>query len=188
MDTTELNKSLQTEGQKLLDDLRLTDELSKYGETVIGGSFTYGTMVDRDIDINVVMPDAQINYALRSAFIDYLSTFKQLEGLAMTDRKHFQKEGRPKGIWFGPIFNYNGNRWNIDIWFVTKDEPNSHHNLNLHKRMLKITEAQRKTILEIKYTALIAGTKEKGATSAKIYKAVLDNNISSYQEFVDIPY
>lgn len=101
----------------------------------------------------------------------------------MTDRFHFPRNQRPKGIWCGPIIWHNNHRWNIDIWFVTQDEPYSQHNLALHKRMLNITDEQRRIMLDIKYSALHAGAKEKGVTSSIIYQSVLDDNITTYEKF-----
>ena len=181
MDVIKLNQSLQSEAKRLLQDVKLVEYLQTLGKISFGGSYVYGTMVDRDIDIAVTVPPEAISFDLRSQVAKHLLESKQLEGLALTDRKHFPKNG-PLGIWFGPIFNFENNQWNIDIWFVTKDEPKSHHNLGLHKRMLNISEEQRKTILEIKYAALQAGTKEKGVTSALIYEAVLTKNVQSYKE------
>lgn len=108
-----------------------------------------------------------------------------LDGLALTDRALFPKQNAPYGIWFGPQINNKGKKWNIDIWFVSQDETNSHHNQDLAKRMLSITEAQRKIILDIKYQCLVNDQKEKGITSSDIYKAVLDNNVKTYEEYLN---
>lgn len=185
MNVITLNKALQDEAKIVLQQTKLLDYLEKIGNIELGGSYVYGTMVDRDIDIAVIVDENIININFRKMIMDELLNITNLDGIAMTDRYHHHKTTSPKGIWFGPIVWYKGSRWNIDIWFVTQDEPYSHHNQELHKRMLQITDEQKNTILKIKYDALQAGTKEKGVTSSEIYKAVLDNNISSYDEFID---
>lgn len=52
--------------------------------------------------------------------------------------------------------------------------------------MLKITEPQRSTMLNIKYQALQAGAKNKGVTSALIYNAVIDKNVTTYTDFLKL--
>ncbi len=185
MNVIELNNSLQNEGNELLDKTKLLEKLKAFGKLEIGGSFIYGTMVDRDIDINVIVNREDINTYLRKQVCDVLLELDSLDGLALSDRALFPRQGRPYGVWIGPVIYYNSKRWNIDIWLVTQDEPYSHHNQDLAKRMLGITEKQRNIILEIKYKCLINGRKEKGITSSDIYQAVLDKNITNYEDYLD---
>ncbi len=183
MDANNLNILLQVEATEVLEKTKLLDSLSAIGIIELGGSYVYGTMVDEDIDIAVIVDEKGITYDFRNHIMDLLLAINGLDGIAMSDRFHFPRNGRPKGIWYGPIILHNDRRWNIDIWVVAQDEPYSHHNLELHKKMLDITEDQRRIMLDIKYSALHAGTKEKGVTSSQIYQAVLDNNITTYKEF-----
>ena len=143
-------------------------------------------MVDEDIDITVIVDEKDITYDFRKHIMDLLLGIEGLDGIAMTDRFHNPKAKVPKGIWYGPLVWYNNRRWNIDIWFVTQDEPYSHHNLELHKKMLNITDEQRQIMLDIKFAALQAGAKQKGVTSSQIYQAVLDNNMTTYKEFENL--
>jgi Nucleotidyltransferase domain len=184
MDVIQLNRNLQNEAKELLVKTNLLAMLEKFGKIELGGSYVYGTMVDRDIDIAVVVGKERLGLELRKIFMDMLLDIKELDGLEMTDRVQNPKGTSPYGIWFGPKINYNGNKWNIDIWLVSPDEPLSHHNHELHKKMLKINDEQRKIILDIKYKTLVAGLKKKG-TSANIYIEVLNNTIKSYEEFIE---
>lgn len=173
-DPIRLNDELQHEASDLLREIGLDDILCKYGRIDYGGSYVYGTMVDRDIDIAVVVASqSAINAGQRSLLLQDLEKLPYCTEVKVTDRKGTPKEGRPLGIWFNPRLDYLGNRWNIDIWLVTEDEPISHHNMELHKQMLQITELQRIKILQLKYDALLNGTKEKGQTSVEIYNSVL---------------
>ena len=185
MDVTKLNNELQQEGKELLDSLKLLSQLETFGELAFGGSYVYGTMVDRDIDIAVIVNKEDLGLELRKKFINMLLDIKELDGMAMTDRVQHPKPISPYGIWFGPIINLNGNKWNIDIWLVAQDEPLSHHNQELHKKMLRITDEQRRLILDIKYKVLVAGLKVKGS-SAEIYTLVLNNKIKSYEDFIKL--
>ncbi len=186
MNVFELNNSLHNEGNELLDKTKLLEKLKAFGELEIGGSFIYGTMVDRDIDINVIVNREAINTDLRKQVCDMLLGLDYLDGLALSDRALFPKEGRPYGIWFGPLVYFQNSKWNIDIWLVTREDPYSHHNQDLAKRMLTISDDQRKIILDIKYNSLVNGQKEKGITSSDIYLAVLDKNITTYDDYLNI--
>lgn len=184
MEIFEKNEELQKEATALLKENNIVPILENFGEVIFGGSYVYGTMVDRDIDIAVVVEKNIINYDTRKEVIDQLLKITALDGLAMTDRFHFPKDNAPKGIWFGPPIWHNQNKWNIDIWLVTQNERYSHHNSPLHKRMLSITEEQRKIILEIKNQLLKKGLKNKGITSVEIYNAVLDSNITNLSDYL----
>jgi hypothetical protein len=184
MNLDKLNKKLQTEAFELLESAQLRERLEKIGMVELGGSFVYGTMVDEDIDVAVIVDKENLNYQTRKRVMNDLLDIEGLDGIAMTDRHHNPKNGAPNGLWFGPIINFKGRKWNIDIWLITKDEPYSHHNNTLNTRMKNISEDQRTTILKIKYDALLSGQKEKGVTSSEIYIAVLDNRVLSFPEFI----
>jgi hypothetical protein len=86
MSVIKLNEELQKEGRDLLDRLNLMELLRSFGPVEIGGSFIYGTMVDRDIDIAVIVNKHELNLELRKNFINELLNIKELDGLEMTDR------------------------------------------------------------------------------------------------------
>lgn len=185
MDVLEINKVLQDEATGLLDETKLLDTLSTIGRVELGGSYVYGTMVLEDVDIAVIVDEKDITYDFRKRTMNLLLDIEGLDGIAMTDRAHFPRNQMPRGLYCGPLIWYNNRKWNIDIWFVTLDEPYSHINLKLHKKMLKITEGQRQTMLNIKYAALKDGSKINSVTSSEIYIAVLDNGIKSLTDFLE---
>lgn len=186
MNVLELNQKLQLEAKELLNAINLPNKLKEFGEVVYGGSYVYGTMVDRDIDIAVIVGKDELGLGLRKQFMNMILDIKELDGLEMTDRVQNHKDSSPYGIWFAPKINYKDNKWNIDIWLVSQDEPYSLLNLDLPKRMLNITDEQRLIMLDIKFSALQDGTKGNGVTASQIYKAVLDDDITTYDEFIKL--
>jgi hypothetical protein len=175
------NDLLQAEAQRLIDATRLDKLLTSFGRVELSGSFVYGTMVDRDIDIEVYLQPKDINIDTRAKVMNAILMLPQCVEMRMTDRKLYPKPHRPKGIWFGPYMLFEDNIWNIDIWLTPLDELNT----GLHEKMLSITPEQRDAILIIKQQALENGIKKKGITSAEIYKSVLSDGVSNYQEFID---
>ena len=179
-----LNTKLQKDGKDLLEKSNIINLLKEFGDVTIGGSYVYGTMVDEDIDVDVIVKNGEITFTLRDQVMNALLKIDGLDGIAMSDRFHFPS--KYYGIWFGPKVWHDNKKWNINIWIVYGDEPNTYQNNELHQKMLKITEAQRSTMLNIKYQALRAGTKDKGITSSLIYNAVIDKGVSTYADFIKL--
>jgi hypothetical protein len=182
----ENNLRLQAEAARLLDAIKLVDKLTPYGSLQLEGSYVYGTMVDRDIDLTVSMRESDINLSSRSEIMTIFMQIPECVEMRMSDRKSHPKPHRPKGIWFGPSILFEGNIWNMDIW-LQSDSDTGHgasYALDLHKRMLSATDEQKKVILMIKNQALLGEEKKKGVTSAEVYQAVLDNSVTTYEEYV----
>jgi hypothetical protein len=179
-----VNDELQEEGQRLLDKTKLISVLRQYGDVHIGGSFVYGTMVDRDIDITVtVQSQKEINSSLRSKICKDLTALEGCTGFKMLDRKENPKEGRPQGIWLSPQFILDGT-WFLDIWVIANGETASTHIGDIDSIMRDITEQQRTLILEIKTEVFRCGLKSKGVSSVQIYKDVLRNKVQSPDEWM----
>lgn len=183
-DAIKLNEQLKKEALAVIQSSNIEGILKQYGGVSYGGSFVYGTMVDRDIDIAVLVnsPD-ELTKENRDMLAGQLIGIKNCTDFSMSDRKAYPKPHRPKGVWFGLELLHDNHLWNIDIWLVTKDEPLVHTNEELFERMLGISEEERGIILDIKYNALINDSKVKGVTSSEIYKAVLYNGVTNYEEW-----
>lgn len=179
-----LNARLQEEGKELLEKIDLEKILGKYGQVFQVGSFVYGTMVDEDIDITVWCPGDNFDSVdLRQKVAADLLLIPELDGMDMCDREKYPSKNNSVGVWFGPRIWHNNKRWNFDIWFVRENTKGVTPEVELHKQMLNITEEQRKTILDIKYQLLKSGQKQKSVTSADVYKAVLGEDVKSYEEY-----
>lgn len=61
--------TLRREGSSLLTTTGIESLLSRFGTIVIGGSYVYKTMVDRDIDISVVMDDQEITDEISPLYV-----------------------------------------------------------------------------------------------------------------------
>jgi hypothetical protein len=179
-----LNESLQKEAREVISKSNLENIIGQYGEISYGGSYVYGTMVDRDIDLALLAKSQDdLTIEIRNRLASELLNIPDCVDFSMSDRKSYPKPHRPKGVWFGPVILHNKELWNIDIWLVSKDEPLIHSNDEMSKKLLILTEEKRSIILEIKYLALKNGTKKKGVTSGEIYKAVLAGTVSNYDEW-----
>lgn len=177
-------KNLQDEGQQFLLHTQLLKVLEKYGDLLIEGSYAYGTMVDRDIDIRVILATGKPDKQYRNEVISSLLEIQDIGRLNIVDMANFvwAKDQKAIGIWLGPRIMFENNMWNVDIWLF--DYENGHKNLDIYNKMMKISDDERRTILEIKVHCLDNNQKQKGSTSVDIYRAVLDEGIKTADEYL----
>ena len=176
------------EADGVLEDSHIEAILREFGEVLLGGSYVYRTMVDRDIDFDVVLPvGEELTLELRSKISARFTCISSLRNLKMADVHRFPEGSAHAidGIWFGLtlISSITKERWNVDVWFIT---PGSvvEEDKELTQRLYNLSDEERATIISLKQSALDNGAKEKGSTSVKIYEAVLRRGVKTYEEFL----
>lgn len=179
---------LYDEAAKVLDDTTIEKVLGTFGTVQLEGSYTYHTMVDRDIDFTVRLPEnVTLSYDLRTKITTSLISLPTLRYLKVSDPHHFPSGARHQidGFWFGlmPVSTVTNERWNLDIWVIPHNDTIA-TDTALVARLQSLTDDERATIVAIKQAARDAKTKEKGTTSFKIYDAVLNHGVATYEEFV----
>jgi hypothetical protein len=177
-------KSLQDEGRRLLVHTQLLDVLEKFGDLLIEGSYAYGAMVDRDIDIRVILATGKPDKQYRNKVINSLLEMPDIGRLNIVDMANFfwSDDQKEVGIWLGPRIMFENNMWNVDIWLF--DYKNGHKHLDLYNKMMNISNTDRQMILEIKEYCLNNNLKQKGSTSVDIYRAVLDEGVRTADEYL----
>lgn len=161
-----------------LYDCGLFEELQKYGNTHIIGSYRMDMMAWNDLDIYIENTNMSLEklYELSTFIIkNFHPTWYEAKEEVWDDRK----------VWFhGFETMITGKLWNFDIWFFDKEKI---YETVYYCDMIaaKATEKQKEIIVEIK-KALI----EKDLysfekyRSVDVYKAVTDMNITSIDEFL----
>lgn len=178
---------LYQEGAEILQTTQIEKILAEFGDVHLGGSYVYCTMVDRDLDFDVMLPSSvPLNIETRAHIGKRLLSLDRLRSLQMTDVYHFPEGSKHaiEGIWYGLTFisSSTKERWNVDIWFMAPGSK-SEADPVLTEKLYNLSDDQRQTIINIKESALQAGTKEKGVTSTRVYEAVLLHGITTYEEF-----
>ncbi len=173
--------NMKEQADKLLYDLGLFDELKKYGTPQIIGSYAMNVMAWNDLDIDVTNEDMDIEklYSLTSVIL------KKYKPIWYEAKQELTSEG--KQVWFhGFETMILGDLWNIDIWFFDKSTiSNAESFCDNVKKQIDLDENKRNTIIQIK-----KGLIEKELysfekyTSMDVYKAVLEDGISSLDEFL----
>jgi len=180
----DLSNSIKKEAQELLKSTRLENLLEAFGKVELGGSYAYDLMVDRDLDFGVAV--SAITPEIRTKIVSTFTAQSWAYSVNMTDRVNFEPLfhlGAPRGLYIGLTIPFPKERWNIDIWFiVANDLPPD----EMSQLIAKATEEQKATMLEIKYELMKSGRKEKGVTSADVYKAVVEGRVSTTLEFLQL--
>lgn len=173
-----LNNSIVEEAQSILDKYGLMDLLSKYGKPIPTGSFVLNAMAYRDLDIYI--DNGSISEA------EFFELGKEINALLKPYRMSFRNEFKiqtpnlPLGYYWGVYTNLEPEKsWKIDIWAMSSDQIKSFEK-KLKETQSKMTQEKRLTILDIKNQL---ATNPERISSMIIYKAVLDKNIKSMEEF-----
>lgn len=173
---------IKQEADKLLEETNLSALLESFGEVILGGSYSYDLMVDRDLDFGLAVP--AITPDFRAEIARTFASQPWAYKVSMTDRVNFEPHshpGAPRGLYLGLTIPFPEDRWNVDVWFMVAEHAGKDP---LAIRMEKATDKQKTVMLQIKYDLMKSGRKEKGITSAEIYKAVLDRDVKTTEEFL----
>jgi hypothetical protein len=176
------SQSIKAEADRLLTDTRLRELLEQFGQVDLGGSYAYDLMVDRDLDFGVAIKS--MTPEIRAKIASTFAAQPWAYSVNMTDRINFEplsNLGAPRGLYLGLTIPFPKERWNIDVWFVIADRVAEDEMAKLIKHA---SNEQKATILQIKYELMESGQKQKGVTSAEVYKAVLQHGVKSTDEFL----
>ena len=176
------SQMIRQEAQELLKTTKIQVLLEQFGIVGLGGSFAYDLMVDRDLDFGVAVREVtpEVRAKIASIFVSQSWAY----GINMTDRVNFEPVsnlGAPRGLYLGLTIPFPKERWNIDVWFIVTDKLPVDE---MAQMIAKATQEQKDNILQIKYDLLKSYNKEKGVTSAEVYRAVLNKGIKTTEGFL----
>ncbi|MCH5197426.1 MAG: hypothetical protein J1E34_00840 [Oscillospiraceae bacterium] len=166
---------------KLLYDFGLFGELNKYGTAYIVGSYYMDLMAWNDLDIyvsNKFMSKDKL-YEL-TLFI--VRTFKPV----WYEAKEEIKDGNK--VWFhGFETKISGCLWNVDIWFFDDETISNALDFarNIKQKLINDPGAK-EIVINIKHSLIVS--EQYGFdkySSMDVYRAVFENNIRSYGEFIE---
>mgnify|MGYP003301844821 FL=1 len=173
--------NFKSDADKLLYDFGLLNELNKYGTPYIVGSYAMDLMAWNDLDIyvyNECMSTEKL-YELTS-FI--LNTFHPV----WYEAKKEVSDG--KTVWFhGFETEILGELCNVDIWFFDKETITKASNFSKNiKQKLLVDPELKEVVINIKQSLI--ENEQYGFdkfSSMDVYKAVFEDNIRSYKEFIE---
>ena len=169
---------LQSEAAGVILDLRLFDVLKAAGIPNPVGSLATGLMVWRDIDFTVVCD--RLDVGVVTDIAASLAIHPHVRSVEFrNDSGHWNQEesAYPDGLFLG-IEYVTDEVWELDIGFV--DEPDRQPDLaHVSEFSRRLTQTHREAILTIKHA--LHG--QPGYSSHRIYEAVVDNGITSVEEY-----
>lgn len=179
--------AMQTEGERLLISLNMLPDLAEFGTVQIQGSFLYGLMVKRDIDIYVLIDEYDLGkvaeYARKLAVSEKI-------GKTSVDNMRMERvpiQGVPKGHYLGLNVPFEGSMWNFDIWFVKVEDLIDQSNFPLGWEK-KLSQEQRDSIIFLKHNLAEIklyphSSKIPGSfASADVYRAVMNDRVKTIDE------
>lgn len=165
-----------------LQSSKLIEVLEKYGRIEYEGAYAGQVMLDGDIDIKVIREE-------EFTIDDMFAVLRDLYDACGDDfRSYFLKRdwddpriGKqfPFGQYIGLKTYIGDERWKCDIWFITEIE-STRDKQKIDISKAKLTEEQRKTILEFKQYRKENGLKVSGQ---EIYEAVLEKGMINSGDF-----
>jgi hypothetical protein len=174
------NETLRREADELLAS-GLLSIMTDYGEVHIVGSYALRLMVWRDLDVHIVQErvDRERFFELGGRIAALLKPYR----MHFSDETVRQRQGLPSGLYWGVYLgDERAGAWKIDVWATPSAafEPIRAKGERLHARL---SEATRAAILRIKSDCWRHPEYRRSFTSADIYSAVLDHNVTDLVGF-----
>lgn len=173
------SRKIKREADRLLEQSNLPQSLTSYGRVKITGNYKLNLMLNGDIDINIVNP--------KFTKTRVLQVFNQLVRQSFFKSYHFydfikfKQPPFPAGYYIFLRKNIKGQKWKIDLWFLTKDDPNEVKTMKLVEQ--KLTPKTKLIILKLKN---YRDRKNLDLPSATIYRLVFQYNITMLKQFKDL--
>lgn len=164
----EYSQNIKSDAGKILNDSDLINCLSKYGQVSIGGSYKYDLMWSPDIDIMVVCDNPREQSL---AAIKELMDLRQFQKYQYGDFQKFKRENRLEAFIIVLILPFNGQKWEIETWFVDKYPQRQSDMDKLIES--KLNDASKLKIIKAKKSREEAGINKFSISSVDIYKQAL---------------
>ena len=164
---------------KILSDTKLIPLLSKYGKCTLAGSYAYDLMGASDIDL-IVETENPRETSLK--VMKELLEAEQFQKYQYGDFEKFPRKNRPKSFIIVLISEVDGVKWEIEIWFERQFPQNLIEIDSLIKE--RLTPELRLVILRLKLERDKHGDDKHRLSSSTIYKAVLVDGITDYNEIL----
>lgn len=149
--------------KSLLEHTEIIDLLNNLGTVHIIGSYAANLMWDPDVDI-VVITDTPQQSAIKA--INDLARNEKFQKLEFGDFKNHPKKNRPKSFIVNARKEWRGEKWEIEIWFVTE----LGNELEVLEKLKNLSSKDKKTIIEKKKQRSLAGNRKHDLSSLKIYQ------------------
>jgi hypothetical protein len=165
--------------------------LDKHGDVNFIGSYEWGTMYDRDVDIELWLNPDEIKLAQRNIVNDLINLDNVYE-IKTRDLISFNtdsKNGRNLKciLIMLKMFNEDGHLWNFDICLFDKTDENNNalpFGQEVLKKIQGMSDQQKRAVIDIKKATTTAGLYLKGRSSVDIYLRVVEDGVLTPDEYM----
>lgn len=173
MDLIKFSQKTKRDADELLEYGKVITTLSKYGDAKIIGSYKYDLMWGPDIDVVITTNSPeQASYNCLKDFIEQ----RKFQKYQLGDFIKYPRKNRPDGIIIVLIHEFEGRKWEIEIWFSIKP-PVGDVSKKLENLLTNVSSTQKEAILSLKYKREIDKTSKHKLDSPTIYKKVLGDGM-----------
>jgi len=171
------NQQLRDEADALAAKCNLPVLLANYPSWFIGGSYYYGLMCWRDLDVYVLDPQ----HDLKKCFEIGYEVTRRLSAKKSRFTNNVGED--PNGLYWGiKLGDERKGAWKIDLWFLDTQDYERHSKYCDCLRD-RLTTETRSAILDIKEAYWRRREYRDTITSDLIYRAVLDHDVRTVQDF-----
>lgn len=173
--------TIEEQAKYILYDCGLLEELSRYGNPHIIGSYRMDMMAWNDLDIDIENENMSLDklYHLSQFIIDkFHPTWYEA-------KEEINSEN--KTVWFQGFEAFIGNElWNVDLWFFDKDTIKSTEEYcNKIEAQVKEAPESKKQIIHLKKELIARKLYSFDQyTSIDVYNAVLNQHITDIENFL----
>ena len=120
MNPLKISRQTKSDADEMLASKNLLSILAKYGVTRVGGSYFMDLMFDPDIDIDVATDTPRES---ATQFLNEVIEAKLFQKYQYGDMENYPRDNRPKDHIIVLILPFNGQKWEIEIWFTRALNP-----------------------------------------------------------------
>lgn len=188
MHTIELlnnSKELQKKSKQILEETDLISKLSSLGKVSLIGSYVYGVMFAKDIDMHVITNNFDRSHIMN--FISNLISEPKFAEVILRDKVNFNKEFAQKfksgksslSYYLELKYWYDNAFWSIGISILNQEQPGTSDFAEMFKTS---SDEQKVKVLEFKQYLSEHNIK---ISSTTIYNAVFKENINRVEDFLN---
>jgi hypothetical protein len=175
-----MGEELQGEARQLLASSGLLPLLRRYGHVEFVGAYRLGLMVHGDIDAHITKEKAFTKTQVLKILTDIIGkTFFTSYYFGDWD-KSGKNPNFPRGYYIGLKKMYCGQKWKIDLWFLSDAEQRRRNKERINMCEVTLTTTQKVTMMRFKQYLHKVGITLWGQ---KVYEAVLVDGVTTITGF-----
>jgi hypothetical protein len=168
-------KVRQEIAERILDELDLVDRWSRYGRCNVVGAVAYGLVVKPDIDLEIFCPATP---KIEDGF-DVIGECALHPNVKKV--RFWNALGPPHhGLYWQIVYDHAGQAWKIDMWAMAESYAEPCGSRLTEPMLRALSDESWRVILRLKEAVMADASLE--CPSIQIYRAVLDNSVSTLDE------